>query len=492
MKFREAAIVSGGLLVQQATVFATGIIVARQLGAGDFGTLGTLKSLSTVLVILTPLGLDLALLKHASFYRERLSELKATSRALRVVAAAINVLLLVLVAAWLGPALQHIYREIPDFSNLCVITMLGLVFAADIQISGALYRVFDRVVLYALIVNYGQPVLRLVLSCLVLLAGFGLQGIVWVNTMALLGTYLVIFCYDRKDRAPALSVRARPLAAKVGAILSESLWMAMSLLVYQAMRLADIIVLAAMTTPQITGEYTAMSSVAQLIQIYPTALSQTLGPRIALFYRQGDTTGVVTELRSYLRKASMLGGYLFGGVAVFGTDLDLVFGKGFDFSWMLAFFLATGWYVSATLAPLGYVLSMTGRHRQEVAILSAGAATLIICLMVLIPPLAAVGAALAVAIAFALVNMGRAAYVIKVLGVNPLQLKDLTPPIAFLVSAFLCRQLGALIGDRRLATLVLECAAYSALAAVVLLALLANAAERQALSEVLGRKRRMT
>ncbi len=491
MKFHEAAIVSGGLLAQQATVFATGIIIAQQLGAGDFGTLGTLKSLSTVLVILTPLGLDLALLKHASFYRERLGELKATSRALRIIAAGINLLLLALVAAWFGPALQAIYHDTPNFSYLSFVTMLGLLFAADIQISGALYRVFDRVIPYALIVNYGQPVLRLALSCLVLLAGFGLQGIVWVNTLSFLGTYLVILCYDRRDRVAALSVPVRTLAAKVGAILSESLWMAVSLLVYQAMRLVDIIVLSAMTTPQVTGEYTAMSSVAQLIQIYPIALSQTLGPRIALRYRQGDVIGLVGELRGYLRKASLLGGYLFGGVAVFGTDLDLVFGRGFEISWVLAFTLAFGWYVSAVLAPLGFVLSMTGRHRQEVAILSAGAATLIICLVVLIPPLAAVGAALAVAIAFVLANIGRGAYVIRVLGLNPLRLRDMVPPIAFIIAALACRRLGALIGGRQLPILVLECAAYSGLSAAISLALLVDAAERRVILDVLRRKRRI-
>ena len=489
MKFREAALVSGGLLAQQATVFATGIIIARQLGAGDFGTLGTLRSLSTVLVILTPLGLDLALLKHASFYRERPGELKATSRALRIIAAGINLLLLVLIAAWLGPALQAIYRDNPNFSYFCVVTMLGLLFATDIQISGALYRVFDRVILYALIVNYGQPILRLVLSCLALLAGFGLQGIVWVNTLSLLGTYLVILCFDRNERVVTLPNPVRALAAKVGAILSESLWMAVSLLVYQAMRLVDIIVLSAMTNPQVAGEYTAMSSVAQLIQIYPIALSQTLGPRIALRYQQGDLSGLVGELRGYLRKASLLGGYLFGGVAVFGTDLDLVFGRGFEISWVLASLLAFGWYVSAVLAPLGYVLSMTGRHRQEVAILSVGAATLIICLVVLIPPLAATGAALAVAIAFVLANAGRGTYVIRVLGVNPLRLRDLIPPIAFIAAALTCRRLGSLIGGRQLPILALECVAYSGLAAGIFLSLLVDAAERRVVLDMLRRKR---
>ena len=481
MKFRETAIVSGGLLVQQATVFATGVLIARQLGAADFGTLGTLKSLATVLVIVTPLGLDLALLKHATFYHERPAELRTLSRALRLLVGGLNVLLLGLVVVWLGGALQDIYRDIPDFGRLCAITMAGIVFATDVQISGALYRVYDRVVAFAVIVNYSQPILRLAATALVLLAGGGLEGVAWVNSALFLYAFAAIGLNDRRRRGRFLPMPLRDIAQKVGGVLSESLWMAMSLLVYQTIRLVDILILAALTTTQITGEYTAMSSVAQLIQIYPIAISQTLGPKIAYAYKQGDLQGIKLELRAYLRLASMLGGYLFGGVAVFGTDLDLVFGHGFSFSWPLAFLLASGWYISATLAPFGYVLSMTGRHREEVAILSAGAGLLVVCLLLLIPPFAAVGAALSVAIVFTAVNAVRCLYVIRILTLNPLRLTDVLPPLCFLAAALAARGAGGLVSGRSLAVLVAECLAYTLLAGGAYMVLLASTAERQSI-----------
>ncbi len=486
MKFRETAIVSGGLLVQQATVFATGVLIARQLGAANFGTLGTLKSLASVLVIVTPLGLDLALLKHATFYHERPDELRTLSRTLRLLVGGQNLLLLGLVVVWLGGALQDVYRDIPDFSRLCAITMAGIVFATDVQISGALYRVYDRVITFALIVNYSQPILRLAATALVLLAGGGLLGAIWVNSALFLYAFAVIGLNDRR-RGSVLPLRdiahkpmpLRDVAHKVGGVLSESLWMAMSLLVYQSIRLVDILILAALTTTQITGAYTAMSSVAQLIQIYPIAISQTLGPKIALAYKQGDLDEIKLELQAYLRRASMLGGYLFGGVAVFGADLDLVFGHGFSFSWPLALLLASGWYVSATLAPFGYVLSMTGRHRQEVAILAAGAALLVVCLLLLIPPFAAVGAALAVAITFAAVNAARCVYVIRILTRNPLRVTDVLPPLYFLAAALTARGAGGWVSARSLPALVVECVAYSLLAGGAYVALLASTAERQ-------------
>ena len=488
MKSRETLIISGGLLAQQVTVFATGVLIARALGAAGFGTLGILKSLAGVLVIVMPLGLDLALLKHASFYREQPGELATTSRALRLLVAACNLLLLGALLAGLGALLQRLYPDIPDFAALCAITMAGLVFAADIQISGALYRVFDRVVLYFGIVNYAQPILRILLSAAVLLAGGGVKSITVVNSAVFLVSFLTIGWADLGRRARPTPMPPAILMGKLRLILSESLWMAISLLVYQLIRLVDILILAALTTPQITGGYTAISSVAQLIQIYPNAVSQTLGPQIALAYKNQDTAGINAALMAYLRKASIMGGYLLGGVAVFGTDLSLIFGHGFNFPWLLPVLLGTGWFISATLAPLGYVLSMTGRHRLEVVILTGGAVLLVACLLVLIPLMQATGAALAVAITFGAVNALRSATVIRIIGRSPISWRHAIPPCLFVTAAFLCRQAGLLMHSQTLPTLIVQCGVYTLASAGLYLWVLATPDEASALVQRVVRR----
>ena len=336
-----------------------------------------------------------------------------------------------------------------------------------------------------------------------LVLGGGVESIVCVNTAAFLYAFLAIGYADARSAGAPGSIGApgstgappfefAAAARKVGVILSESLWMALSLLVYQAMRFVDILILAALTSAKVTGEYTAMSNVAQLIQIYPGAISQTLGPRIAVLYKAGDLAGIQDELQDYSRKASMLGGFLFGGVAVFGTDLDLVFGKAFSFSWELAALLATGWYVSATLAPFGYVLSMTGRHRQELALLSVGAVVLVAGLVLLIPPLGSVGAALAVLIAFVSVNVIRCAYVIRILSLNPLRLRDLVPPVAFAYTALACIRTGAMLTERGLLHLAVECLAYSVLSGALYLVAFATGPEKRMLAQGIMRRRRLS
>ena len=171
LRLREAAIISGGLLTQQVTVFLTNVVIGRELGANGLGELAILKSLAAFLLILTPLGLDLALLKHASRYADRGAEFRTFTLALRLIVAALNALLLLGVVLWFGDMLQGVYPDIRGFAWLCVLTMIGVGFAADVQIAGALYRAAERPVPYFLIVNSAQFTARMLVTFAILAGG---------------------------------------------------------------------------------------------------------------------------------------------------------------------------------------------------------------------------------------------------------------------------------------------------------------------------------
>lgn len=138
----------------------------------------------------------------------------------------------------------------------------------------------------------------------------------------------------------------------------------------------------------------------------------------------------------------------------------------------IAFLMPLGFLISGTLAPTGYALSMTGRHRAEFAILLTGAVSLIALCVLLIPGHGQVGAAIASAASFAIVNILRFAYVSLVLGFIPGRLRDLLPPAFGLGAAFLAQFIMDEISERGLFALIAACVLYAfffAIAAAVFL-----------------------
>ena len=478
MSFRTGAIISGGLLTQQIATFLTGVLVARLLGASMFGEMSVLKNLSTILLIVTPLGLDLSLLKHGSGYNDRPEAWARISFLLRALVAILNLAILLSVLLWAGPALQSIYKDAPDFALFSVLTMISVVFLADIQVTGALFRVADRVVTYALVILYLQPLVRLGLSALVLYTQGTIQQLLWVNILCAAGSFVLLEIKTPGDRKASPLRRASESIRQIRLILSESSWMAISLLMYQALRLIDVLILGSITSIKITGEYSALSSVCQIIQIYPMALSQTLGPQIAFHYKSQRLDLIVAVLRKYVRHASLLGGYMYGGVAIFGSSLDLIFGSAFTFPLLLSILLASSWYLSAILSPFGYVLSMTGRHRLEAVILTGGTGLMALLLFALIPIWGNIGAAISVLVTFMAVNLIRFGYVSTVLGSLPLAMIDFVPPLMFISVAALCHRMTDTMLGRTFYGLVFGCGTYTLLSAVIYLAAFASESDR--------------
>jgi O-antigen/teichoic acid export membrane protein len=148
--------------------------------------------------------------------------------------------------------------------------------------------------------------------------------------------------------------------------------MALSVLVYSVLRNMDILILGKLEASAVVGQYAALSTLAQLIQIFPQAFSQTLGPTVARLHLSGNITEMRAELLRYLRSASLLAGPVAACIAMFSPWFDLVLGRSFQFSTSVSSTLAAGYFISAVLAPMGYSLSMTGYHRQEFMVLLGG------------------------------------------------------------------------------------------------------------------------
>ncbi len=472
---RDASLYAGGLLFQQATAFVVGVAAARWLGPQGYGQVSLARAIYGIAVILAPLGLDLSLLRHLGESCVGRSAKLAQVARLRRITWAVNLAVLAAVALAIAPWLQaHLYRQ-PGFALDLVIAFTALPFAADLAVLTATCRALDQVAQASLASLYLQPVVRTAALGALLALGLGARGVLAATAIGVAGADLALAALlIRQGRSARAEPPAHPPATgPAPRLFGYSGWMAAMLLTYGGLKLVDVLVLGHARPPREVGEYAAISAIAQLIALYPTALSQTLGPTVARLYATGDRAAVRRELGRYLRLSSLACAPLFAGVAVFGPWLDLVFGARFRFDPSLCFALALGAYVSGVLGPMSVSLSMTGRHRLEFAILLTGALASLGGCLLLAPAYGGVGVAWATLGGYLMVNGARTAVSARVMGGSDMAWRDAAAPAACWALALAWRGLAERFGAHNWPTAMLTgvglLACYAALYGLVLL-----------------------
>ncbi|WP_174302041.1 lipopolysaccharide biosynthesis protein [Caulobacter sp. S45] len=476
---RDAGLYAGGLLFQQGIAFGVGVAAARWLGPQGYGQVSLARAIYGVAVILAPLGLDLSLLRRLGESGAGRAAKVAQVQKLRQITWAVNLAVVAAMALAGAPWLQaHLYRQ-PGFALDLVIAFTALPFAADLAVLTAACRALDRVAQASLASLYLQPVVRTVALGGLLALGLGARGVLAATAVGVAAANLVLAALLMRGRRP---LRAEPPAPEPPGVAGSgsparlfgySGWMAAMLLTYGALKLVDVLVLGHFRPAREVGDYAAVSAIAQLICLYPTALSQTLGPTVAGLYAAGSRRGVRRELGRYLRLSSLACAPLLAGVAVFGPWLDLVFGARFRFDPWLCFALALGAYVSGVFGPMSVSLSMTGRHRPEFAILLTGALASLAGCLLLAPAYGGVGVAWATLGGYLLVNGVRTAVSAQVMGGLDVELGDVAAPVACLMLALVWRALAERFGAHDWPTALLTgaglLASYTVLYGVALL-----------------------
>lgn len=421
-----------GMILQNATMLVTGIYVARMIGAADYGTSTVLRSLFQIVSIVSPLGLELFLQKYVGSHPDDVGTTRVVATRLRLVAFTLGLAVFVGLFAggstWLD---DHVYR-IPGFDWLLTLTFAALPFQSDIAILGGIYRGRFNPTPQIAMSFYLLPLARLGLLVLLLGLGYGLTGVVVATTASVFVSAVLLNLHYRfrQDRdVPAPEGAARPSWPETLKMLEPALWMAASLFLYGSIRAIDVIVLGLFRTTKEIGEYGATSTIAQFVQFFPHALSQTLGPAVAMLFTAGNLAGVRDALDRNLRLASLMAAPIFAGVAVWGTGMDVLFGRSFQFSPGVSFGLALGYYVSGVTGATGFALSMTGRHRAESAVLLMGNLVALGGCLALVPLFGQIGAAIGSCFAYLAINFVRTLVARSVIGGIPGSLRDLWPPI---------------------------------------------------------------
>jgi len=454
----RASLVAAGTLYQQGVAFASGLIVARVIGAADYGVFALARSIVDLAGTVTRLGLDIGLQR---FFGETSAPLNAVSRSVilgrvRLLAVTAALLAVATVGLWLGPYLEtHVYRY-RDFGAVLFCLAVMLPFANDVAVLGGAYRGILDLTPSIVVECIVQPTVRLVAIGALMLAGWRLWAVVVGTIFAACLAWLVLAAVSRdvfRDRV----ARLRAAWADAFHVVGYSSVLAVSVLVTSLTTSVDVLVLAHFADAAEIGRYSLVKTLLLIMGVLGVAFVQGLGTTVAALHYRGDRDGLrnaMAQTITWIARTSLPAFLVF---VFWGTELMQVFGPTFQSSATVVRWLAAGQFVFVVFGPCGWALSMTGRHVLELGVLVLGLAIAALACWFAVPTFGQAGAAVAMAASALATNALRVSVVARSFRALPFGAETLWltaagfalawPVRAFVTSLDLPSPWGALLGS---------------------------------------------
>jgi len=441
----RASIAGAGAIYQQCVSFLSGLVVARVLGAADYGVFNLARILVDTSTVVTRLGLDIGLQRH--FGEAGLGDNARrllVLRHLRLTASIVALVPIVAVALGLGTALEnHVYHH-PGFAGVLSCLALALPFVTDLGVLGGAYRGTLRPAPSIIAESVLMPTARLLVIIALFAAGWHLWAVAAGTTLgSVLASAWLSWRARRDFPVPAADLHAWSEARRV---IGYSSVLAMAVLVTMLTSTMDVLTLGRFGTAEALGQYSLAKTLLVLIGFFSAAFNQTLGALVAEKYFRNDRRGLVQVLSQTTRWIVLGTLPLFAVFLFWGSNLLLLFGPTFIVSQQVIALLAGGQFLLALFGSMGWALSMTNRHVLELAILVAGLLLSAVLCYVLVPAHGQAGAAMATFCSILFVNCARTVYARRVLHAFPYDANLLLIIAAGVALAFAAKLLAGVLG----------------------------------------------
>ena len=374
--------------------FVSLVLLARWMGAFEFGIYAYVWTWVILVGTMAPLGLNTSIMRFVPEYMARRrwgrmwGLLKQTH--LMVLAAAVGVSLVSGVLLWvLAPSIDAFY-VLPFAVALVVMPLYAFM---DMQEGTA--RAFGWVTL-AYIIPY-------VMRPLLLLTGIGTMVLIGMSPDAVTALVaMVTACVIGVVVQGSILVRGiRRAVPRAPARFHAPYWLKISLpmLVFEGayvlMSSTDVIMLGQIEDPASVAIYFAAARTASLIGFIYFATAARAVPKFSEINASGSRADLQAFLDGVNRFSfwpSFLGAIMLMAI---GHYILMLFGEGFVAGYLILAILSIGYVARCTVGPLEYLLSMTGKQMIATKIICTAALINAGLNVILIPEFGTLGAAMA-------------------------------------------------------------------------------------------------
>lgn len=397
--------------------YLTRILLARWLGAAEFGIFEYVTTLSLVLSFIAGLGLSNVVLRFISEYsvQQDWAKLRGVIWGSWWQTALVGVGLAGIgTAALLWLPIRLSVPILPLVLGLWLVPLVALM-KLQLEMLRAVRRIAlayaPSLVVYPLLLLLG---ISIWLQFQSQLTSTGAIGIAW-------GTMLLILIVQ-------LTLFQRGLPSGVHQTKSEYAtrqWLAVALPLlfidgsFLVLNQADTLMIGAFLNPTSVGLYSAAFKTAEWVRFILAAVNAIAAPMFASLYAQGNRAelqhlvSVIARWMFYPALAMAI------GLLIFADPILGLFGPEFVGAKWAMIALMVGQLVNVGAGSVGYLLTMTGHQNQCAMVVGWSGLLNILLNWISIPQLGILGAAIATAISMSLWNIWMNRLVVKYLDVNP-------------------------------------------------------------------------
>jgi O-antigen/teichoic acid export membrane protein len=402
---RGSGMLAAGGLFEFATRFAIAFLLARGLGAGDYGLYVLAISAATLFSGVSLLGLDDAMVRYVAILSGRRDDpgVRGTIEIGLGAATVMGVVVGALLYLGAEPIATGLFDE-PQLTQLLRLVAIAVPFLSVSNVLAGTARGFHRMGVAAFGENVVQSVVRLALLAVVVLVA-ELDATTAVVVFGISDVAATVTMITLLNRLFPLDPRGQPVRRDVKEVFRFALPLWLSGMLRQFRRNIEALLLGATGSVANVGVFAVVNKVNLVGHVWLLSILVAVKPTMAQLHDRGDRTELARVYKATTRWSLCLALPCVIVMVLYREPILAAFGTSFTAGSTALVILAMAELVNAGTGTCGPMIDMTGHTRLKVANSVLWTALLIGSGIVLIPRWGVVGAATASLIAIATVNV---------------------------------------------------------------------------------------
>lgn len=402
----NASIMASSIWISRIVIFFSSVFVVRILGAELYGVYIIGRKLFNIVLILAVFGLDAAMVKFVSTYRETGEKDKYQASIASVLIwgmgfSAAAAALLIILSHPLGTVFH-----MPQLPHVLIIFAAGLPFAAFLRFISGFFRGVKKLKYQALTGNLVLPSVRLAVLAGLFFLGLRLDAVLFsalLSFIAAASLAAYIFSSRFDHNLFSLIKKATRNAARKILRFSSTLF-GIQFLSELSLRV-DIYMVSFFLAADQVGIYGVVIEISLMFRIILSAFSQIFSPQISGAWARGDIPAIAELYKFVSKLIFLLVIPIFMFIVLYPENILAIFGPAFLSGKTALLIMCFGQVINCTVGGAGFILTMTGKQRFQLYNTLAGLVVNTALNFFLIPEYGIVGAALATTTSLVFINV---------------------------------------------------------------------------------------